>query len=417
MLQNKRVVITGMGALTPIGNTVQDFWENLLAGRSGIARIKKFDPEQCPSKVAAEVRGLDFDQYLDKKDIRKNEDFTKYALITGRQAVQDSGILESGLDRDQIGCIMGVGIGGISYIEDQVRRMVKHGARRVSPMLIPKIITNMAPGQVTIDLGLRGPSFTTVTACAAGTHAIGEAASVIQRGDAVAMLAGGSEAAVCQIAILGFSNMKALCTNSNDEPEKASRPFDTHRSGFVMGEGAGMLVLEDYEHAKARGANILAEILGYGLSSDAFHITAPSPNGEGGARAMANAVRSAGLPPSEIQYINAHGTSTTLNDKNETEAIKTVFGDHAHALKISSNKSMIGHLLGAAGAVEAIATVKTLQEQIMPPTINLTDPDPECDLDYVPNTAQKAEIQYAMSNSLGFGGHNCSLVFALVNGR
>ena len=411
MTQRRRVVVTGMGAVTPLGNDVPTFWAGLKAGRSGVRRISRFDPEACEVQIAAEVRDLDFEQHFEKKEIRKIEDFSKFAIIAAREAARQSGIMEAGLNSEDIGCVMGIGIGGISYIEEQVKLLAQRGPKRVSPLLIPRIITNIAPGLVCIDLHLKGPSLSVVTACAAGTHAIGEATSMIQRGDALAMVAGGSEAAICQVAIAGFGNMQALATSYNDKPEQASRPFDAGRCGFVMGEGAGLVVLEDYEHAKARGAELFGEIIGYGLTSDAYHITAPAPEGEGGARAIALAIKHAGLPPTEIQYINAHGTSTLLNDKNETMAIKTVFGEHAYKLAISSNKSMTGHLLGAAGAVETIATLLTLREQIIPPTINYTTQDPECDLDYVPNVARKAEIQYAISNSLGFGGHNCTLVF------
>lgn len=412
-MTQRRVVVTGMGAVTPIGNDAPSFWSALKEGRSGIGRITKFDAETTEVKIAAEVKDLDFDQHFDKKEVRKIEDFSKYALIASREAAKQSGILESGLSRDEIGCVMGVGIGGIGFLEDQVSTMVEKGSRRVSPMLIPRIIANIAPGLISIDLNIKGPSMSVVTACAAGTNAIGEAAFMIQRGDAVAILTGGTEAALCQVAIAGFGNMQALASTYNDDPQSASRPFDADRCGFVMGEGAGMLVIEDYEHAKARGATIYAEILGYGLSSDAYHITAPAPEGEGGARAMQQAVKRTGLPPTEFQYINAHGTSTPLNDKNETAAIKTVFGDHAYKLAISSNKSMIGHLLGAAGAVESIATIYTIHDQIVPPTINYKTPDPECDLDYVPNTARKASVQHAISNSLGFGGHNATLAFGI----
>ena len=412
MAQDRRVVVTGMGAVTPIGNDIETFWEALVAGRTGIAPIASFDTEGCGCKIAAEVKGLDQDQWFDRKEQRKMEAFTKFAVIASRQAVAHSGIMESGLSREMIGCILGVGIGGIGFIQEQVNVCASRGPNRVSPMFIPKAIANIASGQVSIDLNIKGPSLVVVTACAAGTHAIGEAMTMIQRGDATAILAGGTEAAICQVAIAGFGNMQALASNSNDHPERASRPFDAQRTGFVMGEGAGVLVLEDYEHARARGARILAEVKGYGLSSDAHHITAPAPEGEGGARAMAMALRRAQLSPEQVQYVNAHGTSTPLNDKNETIAIKTVFGEHAHALGVSSNKSMIGHLLGAAGAVEAIATVMTLRDQIMPPTINYEHPDPECDLDYVPNQARRAKIENAISNSLGFGGHNCTLVLS-----
>lgn len=412
MTQARRVVVTGMGAVTPIGNDVQTYWEALKAGKNGIGRISKFDPTGFDCQIAAEVKGLDQDQWFDKKEQRKMEDFTKFAVIASRQAAKDSGILESGLNLEQIGTILGVGIGGIGFISEQVTICKERGPSRVSPMFIPKSIANIASGHVSIDLGIKGPSLVVVTACAAGTHALGEAASTIQRGDAVAMLAGGCEAAICPVSIAGFGNMQALATNHNDSPELASRPFDKNRSGFIMGEGSGVLVLEDYEHAKARGAKIYAEIIGYGLSSDAHHITAPSPEGEGGARAMVMALKRAGLKPEDIQYVNAHGTSTPLNDKNETAAMKTVFGEHARKMKISSNKSMIGHLLGAAGAVEAVATVLTLRDQIVPPTINYTEVDPECDLDYTPNQACPFEVHHAMSNSLGFGGHNSSVIFS-----
>lgn len=415
MTHSRRVVVTGMGAVTPLGNDVPTFWEGLKAGRSGVRRITRFDPTESEVKIAGEVAGLDFEQHFEKKEVRKIEDFSKYAIIAAREAVKQSGIMEAGLESELIGCVMGVGIGGISYIEEQVKLLAERGPKRVSPMLIPKIIANIAPGQVCIDLHLKGPSLSVVTACAAGTHAIGEAYSIIQRGDATAMVAGGAEAAICQVAIAGFGNMQALASSYNDNPEAASRPFDAGRCGFVMGEGAGIVVLEDYEHAMARGAEIMGEVIGYGLTSDAYHITAPAPEGEGGARAIAMALKHAGIAPSEVQYINAHGTSTSLNDKNETMAVKTIFGEHAYKLAISSNKSMIGHLLGAAGAVEAIATMLTLRDQIMPPTINYTTQDPDCDLDYVPNVARKAEIQYAISNSLGFGGHNCTLVFRRID--
>jgi 3-oxoacyl-[acyl-carrier-protein] synthase II len=405
-----------MGAVTPIGNTVGDYWEGLLAGRNGAGRITKFEiSDDAPCTVAAEVK-IDFEQHFDKKENRKLEDFVKFSLIAAREAARDSGILETGLSPNEIGCIMGIGIGGIGFTEAQCKQAVEKGGGRTSPLLIPKIIANIAPGQVAIELGLRGPSLAVVTACAASTHALGEAAHIIQRGDATAILAGGAEGAICEIAIYGFGNMQALASGFNDQPQIASRPFDKRRSGFVMGEGAAMLVLEEYEHAKARGAKIYAECLGYGQSTDAYHITAPSPDGEGAARAMILALRHAGLQPGDIDYINAHGTSTPLNDKTETQAVKSVFGDHAYKLAISSTKSMTGHLLGGAGAIEAIASILAMRDQILPPTINLTDPDPECDLDYVPNRARKARVRRVMSNSLGFGGHNASIIFGRPNG-
>lgn len=410
MTQGKRVVVTGMGVVTPIGNTVEEFWESLCEGRSGLGPITKFDASACNCQVAAEVKNLKVEDHFEPKEIRRLEDFVKYPIIAAREASKASGILEAGLAPEDIGCLMGIGIGGIGFIEEQCKLMSEKGARRISPLLIPRIIANIAPGQVSIDLNLKGPSLALVTACAASTHAIGEAAELIRRGDAVAIFAGGSEASICELAIAGFGNMQALASNFNDRPTQASRPFDKNRSGFVMGEGAGMVVLEDYEFAKARGANILAEVKGYGLTSDAFHITAPAPDCEGGARSMALALKKAGLKPEDIDYINAHGTSTPLNDKNETTAIKTIFGDHAYKLAVSSTKSMTGHLLGAAGAIEAIASILAIQNDLIPPTINYTDPDPECDLDYVPNKARQAKLNYVMSNSLGFGGHNCTLI-------
>jgi 3-oxoacyl-[acyl-carrier-protein] synthase II len=409
-MESGRIAVTGMGAVTPIGNTVDEFWQALQAGRSGIGPITRFDTEQYSCKIAAEVTGLDFEQHFDRKENRKLESFVKFGMIAAREAVRVSGILDSGLPREEIGCLMGVGIGGMGFTQSECIRLGMNGPRRTSPLVIPKIIPNIAPGHVSIDLGLKGPSFSIVSACAAGTHAIGESCYSILRGDCRAVVAGGTESCICGIGIAGFGNMQALASHDFETPEQASCPFDVKRSGFVMGEGSGMLVLEEYEHAQQRGANILAEIIGYGLSSDAYHITAPSPGGGGAARAMAQAVQRAGIQPSKIDYINAHGTSTPLNDKNETDAIKTVFGDHAYKVAISSNKSMIGHLLGAAGAVEAIASVKTICNGVMPPTINYRDADPGCDLDYVPNEKRIGDVNVVMSNSLGFGGHNCSLV-------
>ena len=388
------------------------FGENLKAGKCGIGPITKFDPEHCGAKIAAQIKDLNYEDHFDKREVRKIEDFTLNAIMAVREAAAMSGIKDSGLSPEQIGCVMGIGIGGINFIEEQVCTMQEKGARRVSPLFIPRAIANIAPGHVAIAENLQGPSMAIVTACAAGTHAIGEAAYMIQRGDATAMFTGGTEAAICQIAIAGFSNMQALATDFNDNPGEASRPFDAKRSGFVMGEGAGVVLLEEYEHAKARGAKIYGELVGYGLSTDAYHITAPAPDGNGGTRAMSLAIRKAGIKPEELDYINAHGTSTPLNDKYETMAIKSALGEHAYKVAISSNKSMIGHLLGAAGGVEAIATLLSLQEQIAPPTINLTNPDPECDLDYVPNVARSMKMDYAMSNSLGFGGHNATVLFS-----
>ena len=413
MATGRRVAITGLGAITPIGNTVEDFWQGLIEGRNGVGEITQFDTEGYGYGIAAEVKDFSPLDHFDTKSARKFERVIQFAIIAARQALADSNLGEAKLDSSEIGCLMGVGIGGIEYIQKACNKLAEQGPRRTNPFLITKIIANAAPAEVAIDLGLRGPNMAVVTACAAGTNAIGEAAEMIRRGAATAMLAGGTESSICSVAVAGFVKMKAVCMDY-DDPAKASRPFDANRSGFVMGEGAGALVLEDYEFAKARGANILAELTGYGLSCDAFHITAPAEKGEGSARAIRMAMKQTGLNLTDIGYINMHGTSTQLNDKFETAAIKTVFGEHAAVMPVSSIKSMIGHLLGAAGAVEAVATIKTLHNQLVPPTINYETPDPDCDLDYVPNEARKVEgLRHAMSNSLGFGGHNAAIVLSL----
>lgn len=408
-MELKRVVITGLGAVTPIGTGVDKYWAGLLAGKSGIGPITRFDTSNHSVKIAGEVTDLNVEDHFEKKEIKKVDYFTRFAVVAAREAFKNSGLDITKHDSYQIGTLIGVGMGGLATVEEQHEVLLTKGANRVTPFVVPKMIPNMASGMVSIDLGIKGPNSTVTTACASATHAIGDSWRIIQRGDAVAMVCGGSESVITPLSIAGFSNMHAL-SNSNDNPQTASRPFDSTRNGFVMGEGAGILVLEELEHAQKRGANILAEIVGYGLTGDAFHITSPGPCGEGGARAMKMALRSAGLAPESIDYINAHGTSTPLNDKLETEAIKSVFGDHAYKLKISSNKSMIGHLIGAAGGVEAVATVKTIAEGKIPATINLNTPDPECDLDYVPNTAIDYNVNIAVSNSLGFGGHNASIV-------
>jgi 3-oxoacyl-[acyl-carrier-protein] synthase II len=410
MMEKKRVVVTGLGAMTPIGHTAREFWNNLVAGKNGVGPITHFDASNYRTKIAAEVKGFKPEDYFDRKDIRKLDRFVQFAVIAAREAVADAGLTLSNEDSNRIGVVVGVGIGGIGYIEEQHLVLINKGASRVSPFLIPKIIANMAPGQIAIYLGVKGPNTAVVTACASGTHAIGDAFKIIQRGDAAAMIAGGTEAAISPLGVAGFCSMQAL-SERNDEPEKASRPFDAKRDGFIMGEGAGIILLEELEHALKRKARIYCEITGYGYTADAYHITAPSPNGEGGARAMKMAIDDAGFSPEEVDYVNAHGTSTPLNDKLETQAIKTVFGEYAYKMPISSNKSMVGHLLGAAGGAEAIATILTIVEGIIPPTINYENPDPACDLDYVPNTARKASVTNAISNSLGFGGHNCTIVF------
>ncbi len=408
----RRVVVTGLGAVTPIGTGVQKFWENLIAGVSGIDIIKRFDPVEIGLTVhiAGEVKDFEPERYFDKKDAQKVSDFIKFAVAASEEAIRDSGLLESKVDPYRVGVIIGTGIGGLRDIEEQQKVLMEKGPRRVSPFFIPYGISNMASGLVAIRFGFKGPNYCVVSACATGNHAIGDAMRLIQKGDIDVAIAGGCESAITPLGVAGFAVMRALSTR-NHEPQKASRPFDADRDGFVMGEGAGILVLEEYEHAKARGAKIYAELVGYGATDDAYHITAPCADGEGAYMCMKLALEDAGIRPEDIDYINAHGTSTPLNDKSETLAIKRLFGEHAYRLKISSNKSMIGHLLGAAGAVEAVATVKTIETGIIPPTINLENPDPECDLDYVPNKAVEYPVRYALSNSFGFGGTNACLVF------
>ncbi len=408
----RRVVVTGLGAITPVGTGVQKFWENLIAGVSGIDIIKRFDPIEAGLTVhiAAEVKDFEPERYFDKKEAQKVSDFIKFAVAASEEAIRDSGLLESKYDPYRVGVIIGTGIGGLRDIEEQQKVLMEKGPRRVSPFFIPYGISNMASGLVAIRFGFKGPNYCVVSACATGNHAIGDALRLIQKGDIDVAIAGGCESAITPLGIAGFAVMRALSTR-NHEPQKASRPFDKDRDGFVMGEGAGILVLEEYEHAKARGAKIYAELVGYGATDDAYHITAPCADGEGAYMCMKLALEDAGIRPEDVDYINAHGTSTPLNDKSETLAIKRLFGEHAYRLKISSNKSMIGHLLGAAGAVEAVATVKTIETGIIPPTINLENPDPECDLDYVPNKAIESPVRYALSNSFGFGGTNACLVF------
>jgi 3-oxoacyl-[acyl-carrier-protein] synthase II len=408
----RRVVVTGLGAITPIGNNVKDFWSNLVAGVSGIDVIKRFDPVAIglPVIIAGEVKNLNPEQFLDSKELKRMSDFVKFAVIAAKEAMQDSGLELDKIDLTRAGVIVGTGIGGLRDIEEQQKVVMEKGVRRVSPFFIPSGISNMASGYISIEFGFKGPNSCVVTACATGTHSIGDAFKIIQRGDADIMIAGGTESAITPLGVAGFANMKALSTR-NDEPQKASRPFDAERDGFVMGEGAGILVLEELEHAKKRGAKIYAEVVGYGLTADAYHITAPCADADGAKRVIMMALNDARINPDEVDYINAHGTSTPLNDKIETLAIKEVFKDHAYKLKISSNKSMIGHLLGAAGAVEAVATVLTIKNGVIPPTINYEHPDPECDLDYVPNKAIEYPVKVAISNSFGFGGTNACLAF------
>ena len=410
-----RVVITGMGALTPLGLDIATTWEGLVAGKSGIDHIAQFDASLLDTRFAGEVKGFDPMEYMGRKEARRMDRFSQLAVAASVQAVRDAGLEINDDNKENIGVLVGSGIGGLLTMSEQVRILIEKGPDRVSPFLVPMMIADMASAQVSITLGVRGPNFCPTSACSSGSDAIGTAYEIIKRGDAQAMFAGGSEAVITPIGVAGFCASRALSTR-NETPQQASRPFDIERDGFVMGEGAAILVLEDLTSALKRGARIAAEITGYGASSDAVHITQPSEDGEGAARAMQMALKKAGLKPSEIGYVNAHGTSTPLNDKVETMAIKTVFGDHAYHVPISSTKSMTGHLLGAAGAIESVVCIKTINTGVIPPTINYNNPDPECDLDYVPNRAREARVSAAMSNSFGFGGHNSVLVFQEFRG-
>lgn len=406
----RRVVITGLGVVASLGHNVTDFWASLLAGKSGVRRISRFDPSDYASQIGAEVLDWDAGEHMDPKDARRNDRYTQFGFVASKQAVADSGLDMSKEDGDRVGVMIGSGIGGMHTYESQLRVLDERGPRKVSPFTIPALIGNMCAGMVAIEYGARGPNFGLVSACATGSHAIGEAAHAIRRGDADVMIAGGSEASVTPFAYASFCAMKAMSTR-NDEPEKASRPFDINRNGFVMGEGSGILVLESLEHAQARGARIYCELAGYAATCDAFHITQPDPEGKGLSLSMGRALKSAGLAPHDIDYINAHGTSTPYNDKFETLAIKKVFGEHAATVAVSSTKSMTGHLLGAAGGIESVISVKTIESGMLAPTINLDDPDPECDLDYVPNQARRQPVRAVLSNNLGFGGQNASIVF------
>ncbi|MCM3143112.1 beta-ketoacyl-ACP synthase II [Brevibacillus sp. MER 51] len=405
----RRVVITGVGVVSPVGNDAQTFWNSLLEGKSGIDRVAAFDASDYPTQIAGEVKNFDPEQYMDKKDIRRTDRFVQFGLAAAKMAVEDAKLEITPENAERVGVYIGSGIGGLTTWEEQHSVLLEKGPRRVSPFFIPMLIANMASGAVSIQYGAKGPTSSAITACATGTNAIGDALRLIQFDHADVMIAGGAEATVRPMAFAGFCSAKAMSTR-NDEPQKASRPFDQDRDGFVMGEGAGVLILEELEHAKKRGATIIAEVIGYGMSADAHHITSPSPGGEGAARCMASALKDAGVDPTEVQYINAHGTSTDQGDIAETQAIKRVFGEHAYKLAVSSTKSMTGHLLGATGGVEAIATAYALRDQVLPPTINLENPDPECDLDYVPNHARKATVNVAVSNTFGFGGHNATIV-------
>lgn len=404
----RRVVITGMGVVSPIGNTIDEFWAGLKEGKSGVGKITRFDASKHTAQIAGEVKNFDPAAYMDRKELRRMDRYTHYAMAAAKMAVEDSGLKIEGEFAERVGVIIASGIGGTETWEAQHQKLLESGPDKISPFFVPMMISDIAAGYVSIAHGAKGPNYATVSACASAAHAIGDALKIIQTGDSEAMICGGAEAPITPLALAGFCALRALSLR-NDDPEHASRPFDKDRDGFVMGEGAGIVILEELEHAQARGAKIYAEICGCGATGDAHHITAPAPGGEGAVRAMRMAMKNADLKPEDVGYINAHGTSTDMNDKYETAAIKTVFGDHAKKLAVSSTKSMTGHLLGAAGGAELIATVLCIKHQTIHPTINYTTPDPECDLDYVPNKSRPAEVKAALSNSFGFGGHNVSL--------
>jgi len=406
---DRRVVITGYGVISPIGIGKDEFWNALVAGKSGVTSISSFDASQFSTQICAAVKNFEPEKYIDKKKLRKMDRFTQFAFAAAKMAIEDAKLDMEKEDHFRVGVIVGSGIGGIATVASEHKTLLERGPRWVSPFMIPMLITNIAAGEIAIAYNIQGPNYSLSSACATSNHTVGDAFRLIRYGDADVIIAGGSEAAVTPLGLAGFCSAKALSTR-NEEPERASRPFDKERDGFVMGEGAGIVILESLEHALSRGASIQAELVGYGATDDAYHITAPSPDGLSAARAMSNALADGGLKPGEIDYINAHGTSTPLNDKVETLAIKKVFGEHAYKIPISSNKSMIGHLLGAAGVVELIATIISMEKEIIPPTINYEFPDPECDLDYVPNKARPKKVEVALSNSLGFGGHNATLV-------
>lgn len=409
----RRVVVTGVGVVSALGTGTEKNWSALMAGKSGIDRITRFDASDLPSQIAGEVKDFNPEDFIDKKEVKKMDTFIHFALAAADMAMKDSGLQVTEENAERVGVVVGAGLGGLPAIEKYHEVLMNGGYKKVTPFFIPMLIINLAPGHISIRFGAKGPNLSTVTACATGTHSIGDAYHIIKRGDADAMIAGGAESTITPLGIAGFNVMKALSTR-NDDPTRASRPFDKGRDGFIMAEGAGIVVLEEYESAKKRGAKIYAEVVGYGATGDAYHITAPGPDGEGAARCMKMALRHAGMNPEEVDYINAHGTSTHFNDLYETMAIKSVFGDHARKLMVSSTKSMTGHSLGAAGGIEAVYSLLAMERGAVPPTINYEEPDPECDLDYVPNQARQAEVRVAMSNSLGFGGTNGTLIFKKV---
>ena len=411
---NKRVVITGIGAVTPVGIGKENYWSGLMSAASGVGRITLFDPAAFDVKIAAEVKGFEPTDYADRKDTRRMDRFVQMGVAAAKMALEDAGLVIDAHNAERVGVLVGSGIGGLQTLENEIKVLLEKGPNRVSPLLIPMMIPDMASGYISILTGAKGPNSTVVTACATGAHAIGDSLEILRRGDADAMIAGGTEAPITPVSVAGFGNMKAMTTKFNDDPTHASRPFDAGRDGFVIGEGAGVVILETLEHAERRGATIYCEVAGYGMSGDAFHMTQPAPDGEGVARAMNAALRDASLAPGAIGYVNAHGTSTPLNDKNESAALRSVFGEHAKKLAVSSTKSMTGHLLGGAGAIEAVACALALQREMLPPTINYDVPDPDCDLDYIPNRPRAARVDAVLSNNSGFGGHNAVLVFKRI---
>ena len=410
-MSKRRVVVTGMGAVCPVGIGLDETWRGIVAGKSGIGPITQFDASTFPTRIAGEVRNFEPEKYMDKREVRRNDRFIHFAMAASDMAIQDAGLDMSKEDPELVGCIIGAGLGGLSTIEDTHKTFLEKGVKRIGPFFIPALIVNLAPGQVSLKHGMKGPNYSPVSACATGNHSIGDAMLLIERGMADVMISGGAEATITPLGIGGFCAARAL-SERNDAPEKASRPYDKNRDGFVAGEGSGVLVLEDYEHARKRGARIYAELVGYGASADAYHITSPAPEGEGGQRAMRMALRDAGISPEQIGYVNTHGTSTPQGDIAECQAINKVFGEHARkGLMVSSTKSMTGHLLGAAGGLEAVVTVMALSRGVLPPTINVEEQDPECVLDVIPNTARERRVEYAMSNSFGFGGTNAVVLF------
>jgi 3-oxoacyl-[acyl-carrier-protein] synthase II len=415
-MQKKRIVVTGIGVVSPVGIGKTDYWNSLISGVSGIGRITHFDPTDFDVQIAAEVKGFDVTNWIDRKESRRMDRFVHFGVAAALDAIEDAGLKITPANAERVGVLVGSGIGGLKTLEEQVKVLVEQGPSKISPFLIPMMIADMAAGHISIITGAKGPNSTVVTACATGAHALGDSLEIIRRGAADVMICGGTEAAVTQVGVAGFGNMKAMTSKYNDNPTKASRPFEAGRDGFVIGEGAGVVVLASLEHAEARGAPMYCELAGYGMSGDAYHMTQPAAGGEGVARAMVAALNDADVQPEMVGYINAHGTSTPLNDKNETAALKKVFGDHAYKLSVSSTKSMTGHLLGGAGGIEAVAAALAIHSGVLPPTINYDTPDPDCDLDYIPNVARTQQVEVAVSNNSGFGGHNAVIVMKRYHG-